>query len=108
MENIHKNNFHTGTLSRRHLSSTRIQVGPNDMSRMSLNTNSNTATLANNVSHMQDVFKNLHLQLHKQKIDLVDRAKSLKFDEKCPYCGRIGQTEFNYKYSDKGFDNEET
>jgi len=106
MEKMQKLNFHTGNLSRRHLSSTRVTV-PFDLSRSSLGIMSNTATLSNNVNNMQEMFKHLQLQLHKQKIDLMDRAKSLKHDERCPYCSRTGPREINNYSSDKGFDTDD-
>jgi len=84
MDNASKASFHTGSLSRRHLSQSRV-ISVHEMSKAKLQPNStNTAILANNVTQMQDIFKTLQLQLQKQKSDLEEKAKNLRDNERCP------------------------
>jgi len=84
MDNASKASFHTGSLSRRHMSQSRV-MSIHEMSKTKLQPNStNTAIIANNVSQMQDMFKTIQLQLQRQKSELEDKAKNLKENERCP------------------------
>jgi len=105
MDNENRASFHTGSLNRRHLSGSRIannlaiskNMGTVDNltfnhSASSVGVFNNTAHLASNITTMQDMFKNLKVQLIKQKQQMEEKAKHLLTDEPCPYCNRIGKS----------------